>query len=75
MKNYLFIWFSVAQTSSVSYGDIQLFLMEADPSHTNIGIGYLHVWIEPLRHCISAGRPPHLRVFAPTGTRTHSVRG
>ena len=36
---------------------------------------YSHVWVEPPTHRRSAGRPPHMKVFAPTGTRTHAVRG
>ena len=36
---------------------------------------YLHVWVEAPTHRRSAGRPPHMKVFATTGTRTHAVRG
>ena len=51
---YLFIGFSVATTSSGSYGNFQLILVGGDPE-------YLHVWVEPRTHHRSDGRPPHMK--------------
>ena len=38
-------------------------------SHVRIS-EYSHVWVEPPTHSRSTGRPPYMRVFSPTGTRT-----
>lgn len=33
-----------------------------------------NVWVEPEAHSRSAGRPSHIKSFAPIGTRSHEVR-
>ena len=70
---FCFIGFSVEPTLSGSYGDFQLLLVEEDPTGTNIEI-FACIGRTPT-HRRSAGRPPIMKVSAPTGTRTHAVRG
>ena len=36
---------------------------------------YSQVWVEPTTHHRSAGRPPHMKVFVPTGILTHAANG
>ena len=53
-----------------------LLLVETDPTHSNIrNSEYLHAWIEDMIHRRSSESPPHMKVFARTGTQTHASRG
>lgn len=65
----LFLWLLLqpTDTTMVILGKSSLLLVEEVPQ--------TYVWIEPLAHRRSAGRPFRIRSFAPNGTRTHVMRG
>ena len=70
---YLFLGFSVAPTPSGSYADFQLWLVEEDPAHTNIGI-FACMGKTTDATQVSWKTSLHESLFPPTGAWTHAAR-